>query len=97
MEQVRVIKKQLLMDLDKNEAPSNPRWIVDRVLLVDGVEKIMPDEIALTPEEVETHLSIAVARQAADIASDAQERDAIKAERDALQAEKDAALEAARV
>lgn len=97
MEQVRVIKKQLLMDIDKNEVPSNPRWIVDRVLLVDGVEKIMPDTITLTTEEVEAHLSVAVARQAADIARDAQERDAIKAERDALQAEKDAALEAARV
>ena len=80
MEQVRVIKKQIVMDLDKNEAPSNPRWVVDRILrFPDGAERPVPDTIALTVEEMRTHLGQAFDAQAADIARDGQERDALRA------------------
>ncbi len=77
MQELRIVKKQLLLDLDKNEAPTAWRWRVDRfVRFDDGVEKIVPDEIAATPEEVQAHIGAAVLKQAADIRADGQQRDA---------------------
>lgn len=83
-QEIRVVRKQLIMDLDKNEAPVGWRWRVDRVIKFDdGPEKIVPDEIPATSSEVETHIGAAVLAQAADIDADRAERDAVKAERDA--------------
>ncbi len=85
MQQIRVIKKQLIMDLDKNEAPSGWRWIVDRIVVFDdGAERVVPDMIQADAAEVSAHLGVAVAQQAVDIANDIVVRDAILAERDAL-------------
>lgn len=81
MQELRIVKKQLIMDLDKNEAPSGWRWRVDRfVRFDDGAEKIVPDEIPATEEEVRAHIGVAVAKQAADIAADSKARDALQAQ-----------------
>ncbi len=71
MEQLKIVKKQLVLDLDKNEAPTAWRWRIDRfVRFGDGQEKIISDEIPATPEEVSAHVGAAVARQASDIEAD---------------------------
>lgn len=76
MEQLKIVKKQLVLDLDKNEAPAAWRWRIDRfVKFDDGSEKIVADEIPATAEEVSAHVGSAVARQAADIERDRIERD----------------------
>ena len=80
MEQLRVVKKQLVLDLDKNEAPTAWRWRVDRfVKFDDGSEKIVPDEIPATAEEVQDHIGAAVGKQAVDIENDRKERETERA------------------
>lgn len=79
MEQLRIIKKQLVMDLDKNEAPCGWRWRVDRIVkFPDGAERVVPDEISATAEEVSVHIGAAVSAQAADISRDSAERDELR-------------------
>jgi len=76
MQQTKLVKKQFIADLDKNGAPTGWRFKVDRFILFDdGAEKIIPDEIAATAEEVEAHFGTAVTAQAADIAADRAVRD----------------------
>jgi len=91
MEQLKVVKKQLILDLDKNGAPTGWRWAVDRfVKFGDGSEKVVPDDIPATAEEVTAHVGSAVALQASDIEADRNERNAaigaLTAERDGLAA-----------
>lgn len=76
MLQTKVVKKQFIADLDKNEAPTGFRFKVDRfVTFDDGSEKIIPDEIIATQQEIEAHFGQAVTAQAADIAADKVVRD----------------------
>jgi hypothetical protein len=91
MEVKRVIKKQLVLDLDKNEAPSGWRWAVDRVVDFGNGEQVVPGFVPATADEVESHMRVAIAKQAQDIAADSKERDAIAAARDAALAERDQA------
>ena len=76
MLQTKVVKKQFIADLDKNEAPTGFRFKVDRfVTFDDGSEKIIPDEIVATQQEIEAHFGQAVTKQADDIAADRAVRD----------------------
>jgi len=90
MLELKVVRKQLVLDLDKNEAPTGWRWRVDRfVRFDDGRETVVADEIPATPEEVQAHIGTAVLKQATDIEADRMARDAVVAERDAMKAERD--------
>ena len=81
MLQTKVVKKQFIADLDKNEAPTGFRFKVDRfVTFDDGSEKIIPDEIVATQQEIEAHFGQAVTAQAADIAADRVVRDDLAAQ-----------------
>lgn len=81
MQELKVVKKQLVCDLDKNEAPSGWRFVIDRFIKFgDGSEKVVPDTLPLTPEQAKAHIGDAVLKQAADIENFKKERDAFKAE-----------------
>lgn len=106
MLQTKVVKKQFIADLDKNEAPTGFRFKVDRfVTFDDGSEKIIPDEIIATQQEIEAHFGQAVTKQADDIAADRVVRDDLVtqlsakevelSQKTSLLTEKEAALAAA--
>ena len=106
MLQTKVVKKQFIADLDKNEAPTGFRFKVDRfVTFDDGSEKIIPDEIVATQQEIEAHFGQAVTKQADDIAADRVVRDDLVtqlsakevelSQKTSLLTEKEAALAAA--
>lgn len=77
----RIEKRQLIIDLGKDEAPTAWRWrVVKFFTYADGSEAgTKHDEIPATDEEVAEHISAAVLSQARDIAADRAEMDAVKA------------------
>ena len=87
-------KRQLVVDLGKNEVPSAWRWrVVKFIRYDDGTDVVPPQsvEVDADPAEVAAHIGAAVVAQAADIAADRVERDAIRADLAAERAAKAAA------
>ena len=80
--------------VDKNLVPVGWFWTVSRVTTYDdGTVTTTTLSVPFTADDLTAHVSAALVAQAADIASDAAERDSLKAQL----AEKTAALDAAAV
>lgn len=77
--------------VDKNGVPCGWRWKINRTIFFDdGSSTDVTVWSSFSSEDLSAHISQALVAQAADIAADAAERDALRSELETVTAERDA-------